>query len=57
VRTEALQEELGLTLFDIVGRRRALTSEGEEFFRHSRALLAQAEAIRDWDLRGTVSVP
>jgi DNA-binding transcriptional LysR family regulator len=44
-RIKALQEELGLTLFDNLGRRLALTSEGEEFLRHSRALLAQAEAV------------
>jgi DNA-binding transcriptional LysR family regulator len=43
-RIKALQEELGLRLFDNLGRRLSLTSEGEEFLRHSRALLAQAEA-------------
>jgi DNA-binding transcriptional LysR family regulator len=36
---------LGLTLFDNLGRRLSLTSEGEEFLRHSRALLAQADAV------------
>src|SRR5205085_11900395 len=44
-RVEAVQGELGLTLFDNLGRRLALTGEGEEFLRHSRALLAQAEAV------------
>ena len=44
-RIKALQEELGLTLFDNLGRRLLLTSEGEEFLRHSRVLLAQAEAV------------
>ena len=44
-RIEALQKELGLRLFDNLGRRLFLTSEGEEFLRHSRALLAQAEAV------------
>jgi DNA-binding transcriptional LysR family regulator len=44
-RIKALQEELGLRLFDNLGRRLSLTSEGEEFLRHSRALLAQAEAV------------
>jgi DNA-binding transcriptional LysR family regulator len=44
-RIEALQKELGLKLFDNLGRRLSLTSEGKEFLRHSRALLAQAETL------------
>jgi DNA-binding transcriptional LysR family regulator len=44
-RMEALQKELGVRLFDNLGRRLLLTSEGKEFLRHSRALLAQAEAV------------
>ena len=44
-RIKALQEELGLRLFDNLGRRLSLTSEGEEFLRHSRGLVAQAEAV------------
>jgi len=44
-RIKALQKELGLRLFDNLGRRLFLTSEGEEFLRHSRVLLAQAEAV------------
>ena len=44
-RIEALQNELSLRLFDNRGRRLSLTSEGKEFLRHSRALLAQAEAV------------
>ena len=44
-RIKALQEELGLTLFDNLGRRLLLTREGEEFLRHSRALLGQADAV------------
>jgi DNA-binding transcriptional LysR family regulator len=44
-RIKALQEELGLRLFDNLGRRLSLTSDGEEFLRHGRALLAQAEAV------------
>src|SRR3954470_23031938 len=44
-RIKALQEELGLRLFDNLGRRLSLTSEGEEFLRHGRALMAQAEAV------------
>jgi LysR family transcriptional regulator, cyn operon transcriptional activator len=44
-RIEALQNELGLRLFDNRGRRLLLTSEGKEFLRHGRALLAQAETV------------
>jgi DNA-binding transcriptional LysR family regulator len=44
-RIEALQKELGLRLFDNLGRRLLLTSEGKEFLRHGRALLAQADAV------------
>ena len=44
-RIKALQDELGLTLFDNLGRRLLLTSEGKEFLRHSRVLLGQAEAV------------
>jgi DNA-binding transcriptional LysR family regulator len=44
-RIKVLQGELGLTLFDNLGRRLLLTSEGKEFLRHSRVLLAQAEAV------------
>ncbi len=44
-RIKALQEELGLRLFHNLGRRLSLTSEGNEFLRHGRALLAQAEAV------------
>jgi DNA-binding transcriptional LysR family regulator len=44
-RIKALQEELGLTLFDNFGRRLMLTREGEEFLRHSRTLLGQADAV------------
>jgi len=41
----ALQEELGLKLFEPSGRRLVITSEGEEFLRHCRALLSQADAV------------
>jgi len=44
-RIKALREELGVRLFDNLGRRLSLTSEGKEFVRHGRALLAQAEAV------------
>jgi DNA-binding transcriptional LysR family regulator len=42
---QSLQDEVGLKLFDHVNRRLALTSNGEEFLRHCRALVAQADAV------------
>jgi DNA-binding transcriptional LysR family regulator len=41
----ALEDELGVPLFDRVGRRVQLTSEGEDLLRHSRRLLGDAEAL------------
>jgi DNA-binding transcriptional LysR family regulator len=41
----ALEAELGLPLFDRVGRRVQLTSEGEDLLRRSRRLLAEAESL------------
>jgi DNA-binding transcriptional LysR family regulator len=43
---QALQRDVGLRLFDHVNRRLILTSNGEEFLRHCRALVAQADAAR-----------
>src|ERR1700676_3561659 len=40
-----LQAEFGLPLFDQVGRRLRLTTEGAELARQSRALLGQADAM------------
>src|SRR5262245_15975114 len=42
---QALQDEVGLKLFDHVNRRLLLTSSGEEFLRHCQALVAQADAV------------
>jgi DNA-binding transcriptional LysR family regulator len=42
-----LEAELGLPLFDRVGRRIELTADGEDLLRRSRDVLAQAEAVRD----------
>src|SRR5262245_53341738 len=42
---QSLQDEVGLKLFNHVNRRLALTSNGEEFLRHCRALVAQADAV------------
>ena len=42
---KALQEELGLRLFDLVGRRLLLTSEGKEFLQHCHSLLGHAGAV------------
>ena len=41
----ALEDALGLPLFDRVGRNVQLTSEGEDLLRRSRQLLADADAI------------
>jgi DNA-binding MarR family transcriptional regulator len=41
---QSLQLEVGLRLFDQVNRRLVLTSNGEEFLRHCRALVAHADA-------------
>jgi DNA-binding transcriptional LysR family regulator len=41
----ALESELGVRLFDRVGRRLRVTSEGEDLLRHSRRLLAEAESL------------
>jgi DNA-binding transcriptional LysR family regulator len=41
----ALEDELGVTLFDRVGKRVRLTSEGEDLLRRSRHLLAESAAL------------
>lgn len=43
----ALEVELGVPLFDRIGRRVQLTSEGEDLLQRSRRLLGDAEAIGD----------
>ena len=40
-----LEEELGLKLFDRVGRRLRLTGEGEQLLGHCRGLLNYASAV------------
>jgi DNA-binding transcriptional LysR family regulator len=42
-----LEMELGLRLFDRIGRRIQLTTEGEDLLRASRDVLAQAEALME----------
>jgi DNA-binding transcriptional LysR family regulator len=42
---QALETELGVPLFDRVGRRLQLTSEGEDLLRRSRRLLQDADSI------------
>jgi LysR family cyn operon transcriptional activator len=42
---QALEADLGIPLFDRIGRRMQLTSEGEDLLRRSRRLLQDAEAI------------
>ena len=41
----ALEEELGIALFDRIGRRIQLTSEGEDLLRRSRRLLEDAASL------------
>ena len=42
---DALEAELGVRLFDLIGRRVQLTSAGEDLLQRSRRLLIDAEAI------------
>src|SRR5215468_4572797 len=42
-----LEEELGLRLFDRVGRQVRLTPQGEDLLRRSRSALANVEALRE----------
>src|SRR6266851_9109542 len=41
----ALEADLGVVLFDRIGRRVQLTSEGEDLLRRSRRLMAEAESL------------
>jgi len=43
----ALEAELGVPLFDRVGRRVQLTSEGQDLLRRSRQLLAEVQALTE----------
>jgi LysR family cyn operon transcriptional activator len=42
-----LESELGVRLFDRVGRRIELTAQGEDLLRYCRDVLAQAESVRE----------
>jgi DNA-binding transcriptional LysR family regulator len=42
---QALEADLGVPLFDRIGRRVQLTSQGEDLLRRSRQLLAEAESL------------
>jgi LysR family transcriptional regulator, cyn operon transcriptional activator len=44
---QALEAELGVLLFDRIGRRLHLTSEGEDLLRRSRRLLTEAESLSE----------
>ena len=46
-QVQALEGELGVLLFDRVGRRIRLTSEGEDLLRRSRLLLPDVEALSE----------
>jgi LysR family cyn operon transcriptional activator len=43
----ALEAELGVPLFDRIGRRVQLTSEGEDLLRRSRRLLAESDSLAE----------
>ena len=44
-QVEALETEFGVPLFDRIGRRVRLTSEGEDLLLRGRRLLAEADAM------------
>src|SRR3954469_15102257 len=44
---QALESDLGVALFDRIGRRVQLTSEGEDLLRRGRRLLAEAESFTE----------
>jgi DNA-binding transcriptional LysR family regulator len=44
---QALEAELGVLLFDRIGRRLQLTAEGEDIVRRGRRLLQEASSLRD----------
>jgi DNA-binding transcriptional LysR family regulator len=44
---QVLEAELGVLLFDRIGRRIRLTSEGEDLLRRGRQVLAEADAFRE----------
>ena len=46
-QVEALETEFGVPLFDRIGRRVRLTSEGEDLLLRGRRLLAEADAMGD----------
>jgi LysR family cyn operon transcriptional activator len=46
-RIHALEAELGVPLFDRIGRRVHLTSEGEDLLRRSRELLSEADSLME----------
>ena len=44
---QVLEAELGVALFDRIGRRVRLTSQGEDLLRRSRKLVAEADSLRE----------
>lgn len=44
---QSLETELGVRLFDRIGRRLQLTSEGDDIVRRGRRLLQEADSLRD----------
>src|SRR6266480_4331624 len=44
---QQLESDLGVALFDRIGRRLQLTSEGDDLLRRSRRLLAEADSFTE----------
>ena len=44
---QVLEADLGVPLFDRIGRRIRLTAEGEDLLRRARRLVAEADSLRD----------
>jgi LysR family transcriptional regulator, cyn operon transcriptional activator len=44
---QALEAELGVLMFDRIGRRLQLTAEGQDIVRRGRRLLQEADSLRD----------
>jgi DNA-binding transcriptional LysR family regulator len=47
-----LREEFGVPLFEQVGRRLQLTTEGADLLPTCRSLLTQADTVRFWNMPG-----
>ena len=55
-QVEALEAEFGVPLFDRIGRRVRLTSEGEDLLLRGRRLLAEADAMGERARRSRLAI-